>query len=119
MTPEQDIYKGHYLRVTEQEGNDGHVFERVHIRDGVSVIPIMPSGHLRFVREVSWHDGQEYTKPVTGYIEDDESLLDCAKRELEEELGLVAEEWQLSGGFGAATSSMLLRLIEEIESNDH
>lgn len=92
---EEDKYHGNYvLRVTEEQ-RDGHVYERAYIRPGVTVFPIIDSDHIRFINEISWDDGQTYLKPVTGYIEDDESPEVCATRELREELGLHTNHWQL------------------------
>lgn len=102
---EQDVYNGQYIRVTE-EPRDGHIYERVHIRSGVSIIPITENGRIRFVREVSWDNGEIHTKLVSGYVEDGETPLDCARRELREELGLEAYHWELFDTYHSEESTV-------------
>jgi|SRR3989344_5024288 len=99
---EKTEFTGNYvLKVTTEEktGGDGknYILERVYMRPGVSVIAVTNEGKLRLVQESSyWDDGKtKRVKPVTGWINDDEDVWECAKRELAEELGLKAEAWDL------------------------
>ncbi|MEK7115086.1 MAG: NUDIX domain-containing protein [Patescibacteria group bacterium] len=94
-------FTGNYVfKVTTEEktGKDNKVYilERVYMRSGVSVIAVTSEGKFRLVQEASyWDDGKtKRVKPVTGWINNEEPLT-CAQRELEEELGLKAEKWDL------------------------
>lgn len=91
---EDVIFVGKYLRVTLEQ-RDGHTYERVHVRPGVSVIPLTDEGNIRFICERRWSNQEICTRLVSGYINDDEEPLACAQRELGEETGLEARHWEL------------------------
>ncbi len=91
---------GNYVKVTTERktGKDDRVYilERVYMRSGVSVVAVTLEKKFRLVQELSyWDDQTRRVKPVTGWINNHEEPLACAKRELEEELGLKAERWDL------------------------
>lgn len=90
---ESEIFKGRFLRLITEDKN-GQVFERVYLRDTVLIIPITAENNIRFVREHDWNRDIVKTKLVSGYIEENETPEECARRELEEELGLIAAQWQ-------------------------
>lgn len=92
---EETLYEGRYLRVTT-ERRDNHEIERVYVRDGVSIIPLVSADggyRIRCIREFDPVQQAVRTKLVSGWMEDGESPLACAQRELYEELGLHAREW--------------------------
>ncbi|MEK7115083.1 MAG: NUDIX domain-containing protein [Patescibacteria group bacterium] len=92
--PEVEIYSSKFLRLTTQQRGE-KVFDRVYIRDSVSVI-ILPSPRvIRFIKEESGYGGNPRLKLVSGYIEDDERASNAVQRELKEELGLIAGYWNM------------------------
>jgi ADP-ribose pyrophosphatase len=91
---EKEVFKGRIFRVTVEDISPGLRFERVYQRDGVTVFPIR-DGHIRFIRKTTPENPTPRTAPMSAYVNDGESPLNCARRELAEELGLTAEEWTL------------------------
>ncbi len=88
---EVERFIGRYVRVTTEE-KAGQVFERVYARNGICVIPVTVHGKIRMINEETWdRPGQPRLKLVSGYIEDGESPECCARRELEQEICLTAE----------------------------
>lgn len=97
ITREVTQFEGRYiLRVTTEETEENGVprcYERAYFREGAIVIPITREGKIRFIREKPWASEVIKTKLVTGYVDDGETPLEAAKRELREETGLTADEW--------------------------
>lgn len=81
-----DIFSGKYFRLTYDTETG---YEQVHQRHGVTVFPITHAEEVRLVIK----NGKRPT-PLSAYIEAGEDPLDCAKRELGEEMGLTAEKWR-------------------------
>lgn len=86
-------FAGRFIRVTTEQQRD-RIIERAYVRDGVSVIP-WASGHIRCIREFDPAQNRERIKLVSGWLEDGEDPLNCAQRELAEELGIQAAKWML------------------------
>ncbi len=95
---ERDIFIGQFVkRVTVEEKETSHgirTYERVYIRDGVVVFVIPKPGYLRLINEKTWIDDNFRLKPVTGFMDDEETPENAARRELAEETGLHAECWR-------------------------
>ena len=88
---EKQAYNGNFVKVTEEE-IDGAVYERVYIRNSMTIFPIDDKGRVFFIREKRVHENPPVRwKPVTGYIEEGFSLEENANRELQEEIGKKAE----------------------------
>ena len=81
--------------VINPSGGQGE-YTVVHFRNkAVAVIPVDEEGHTWLVGQYRYAvDSYEWEIPEGGAPEG-ESPLDCAKRELLEETGLVAEDWRL------------------------
>ena len=88
------VFSGHFLTLTI-ENRDTLTFELCYQRNGVSVIVVPEPGKIRLITEKDWEDGLSKTKVVSAYREDGEDPLACAKRELQEEMGFTAENWEL------------------------
>lgn len=78
------------IRPDEQPGQ--HVV--VQMKPGVCVLPLDDRGWVHLTSEFHYAIGRVSLEGVSGGIEPGEDPLETARRELQEELGLVAEHWQ-------------------------
>lgn len=90
-------YKNPWLEVREDQiirpdGKDG-IFGVVNMKAGVSVLPFDDEGYVYLTDEFHYAIEQDSVETISGAIDDGEKPLEAAKRELEEELGIKAEEW--------------------------
>ena len=80
-------------QVVRPDGNDGqHVV--VHIKPGVCVLAIDDQQHVLLTKEFHYAVGRDSIEAVSGGVEPDEDADLTAQRELQEELGLVAQHWE-------------------------
>ncbi len=82
--------------VLRPDGSPG-IYGTIHIKPGISVLPIDDEMHVYLVQEFKYPLGRISIETVGAGIDDGESPLQAAQRELKEELGLVAAEWQEAG----------------------
>jgi len=91
------VYKNPWISVREDRvvkpGGHSGVFGVVTIGDGSSVVPIGDDGQVFLAKEYKYGLGAESVEVFSGAIEDGETPLDAAHRELEEELGVTATKW--------------------------
>lgn len=94
----KEVYKGNYvLRVTE-EVIDGDVYEKTYTRKAVVTFPVLENGKILIMNEKRPHEPvQERWKPVTGFLEDNETWKENAAKELQEEAGYKADSLELIG----------------------
>ena len=90
-------------RVTQPDGNDG-TFATVALNPGVSVLAIDEDGHAYLTRQFRYAIGADSVEVVSGAVEAGEDFRAAAKRELLEEVGLVAETWTDLGTIDMDTS---------------
>lgn len=90
-------YQGIFLKVYRDRVRcpDGREAGREYVRHpgAVVVIPVLPDGRLLFERQYRYPAGQAFIELPAGKIDPGEALLDCARRELEEETGYRARDW--------------------------
>ena len=92
------IYQDAFVRlrrddVIRPDGKDGtHVV--VLQKPGVCVLPIDQSGDVILTNEFHYGIGRYSLEGVSGGIDPGESPDETARRELQEELGLAADDWQ-------------------------
>jgi hypothetical protein len=79
-------------RVVQPDGNPG-TYATVKLNPGVAVLAITDDGDVHLTRQFRYACGRECIEVVAGVIEHDEDPGDAAKRELREELGIIADEW--------------------------
>ena len=101
------IYKNEFIEVFEDkviqpDGEDGE-YATVHMKAGVSVLPIDDEGNVYLTKQFRYVLGEESLEAPSGAIEDEEPL-ESAKREMKEELGIEAEEWISLGSADIDTS---------------
>lgn len=91
-------YDGHFLKVQRDKVRlpDGAISTREYIRHpgAVVIIPVFDDGTVLLERQFRYPLGDVFIEFPAGKIDPDEDPLDCAKRELQEETGYTATNWQ-------------------------
>ena len=90
---EVDVFTGKFFRVTTERLAPDLLYERVYQRPGVTVWPITDDGCMGLIRLSTTENPMPRITLVRGYVEDGETPLACAQRELAEETGLCAQSW--------------------------
>jgi len=117
------VFSGKLFKVWQwkQELYDGSktVFEKVQRADSVNVIPVTEEGMLVLTRQEQ--PGMEpFIGVAGGVIEVGEEVIVAAKRELREETGMEAEEWELlvasqpSGVLEWASYTLVARRLKKV-----
>ena len=107
----RDVFANSFVRmavddVTRPDGNPGeHVV--VAIKPGVCVLALDDENILSLTREFHYAIGRDSLEAVSGGIDPGESSLECAHRELQEELGLVAKKMEYLTTVDPFTSIMV------------
>jgi 8-oxo-dGTP pyrophosphatase MutT (NUDIX family) len=80
-------YNGKFIRVSEKK-IDQYTWEKVYLPDSLVVIPLTDDNEIIFIVEQRPHETPNFRlKLVTGHIEKNESPIETANRELQEEAG--------------------------------
>lgn len=90
-------YKNHWIEVSEDQvirpdGKSG-IFGIVKMKAGISVLPLDDAGFVYLTEEFHYAIGKESIEVVSGVIDGEETPISTAKRELQEELGIIANQW--------------------------
>ncbi len=98
----QEIYKGKIFKITKDdvELSDGYktIREVVHHNGGVVIAAEDENGKILMVRQFRYPTKEVlYELPAGKLDKEGETIFDAAKRELEEETGYIASEWQELG----------------------
>ena len=93
----QEIFSGHVVRLTldkvELENGRSAMREVVHHRGGACIAALTEKDKLYLVRQYRYALGQELWELPAGKLEEGEDPFEAAKRELEEECGLKADQY--------------------------
>jgi ADP-ribose pyrophosphatase len=116
------IYKGRIinLRLDTVELSTGRKTKREIVEHGGSVVivAIAPEDNVILVRQFRKPVEQMLLELPAGTLEPGEEPQECARRELEEETGYLAEKWEHLGGFysspGFCTEYLYLFLATEL-----
>ncbi len=91
-------YDGSFLKVTRDRISlpDGAETHREFIRHpgAVVILPVFADGSVLLERQFRYPLDQVFIEYPAGKIDPGEDPLECAKRELQEETGYTASEWQ-------------------------
>jgi ADP-ribose pyrophosphatase len=106
-------YRNRWLAVREDRvirpgGSEGP-FGVVEMVDGSSVLAIDDGNNVHLVREFKYALGRDSLEVISGGIDAGETPLAAAQRELREEAGLVAQEWQEMGAIDPFTTAIHCR----------
>ena len=89
--------------VTKPDGSEG-TYATVRMKDGVGVLAVDDEGFAYFAKEFRYAVGRESIEIVGGGVEEGESPLEAARRELREEIGIEAGEFVEMGSIQPVTS---------------
>ena len=92
-------------QVIQPDGKDS-TFAVVALAQGASVLAVDDDGFVYLTEEFRYAIGQQSFEVVSGAIDEGETPLHAAKRELKEEAGIEAKEWIELGRVDPATSSI-------------
>ncbi len=95
-------------RVIRPGGSEG-LFGVVEMVPGSSVLAIDEENHAYLVREYKYALERESLEAISGGIDDGEAPLAAAQRELREEAGLMAAEWEELGAVDPFTTAIRCR----------
>ncbi|MGZ8295387.1 MAG: NUDIX domain-containing protein [Telluria sp.] len=91
-------FDGRFLKVARDRIRlpDGKVTDREYIKHpgAVVILPVFDDGRVLLERQFRYPLGREFIEFPAGKIDPGEDTLACARRELEEETGYTAKEWQ-------------------------
>src|SRR4051812_21485581 len=97
LNSRRDVYRNRwiYLREDQVARADGGAatFGVIEMKAGSTVLAVNEQREVYLVKEFKYAIDRPSIELISGAIEDGESPLDAAKRELEEEAGLSAKEW--------------------------
>lgn len=101
QTGRKEIYKGRVIDVVCDDIilKDGRNSKREVIihPGGVVILPVDENNMVYMVKQYRYAIQREIYELPAGRLEKNEDPFECAKRELEEECGLVADNWQNFG----------------------
>jgi 8-oxo-dGTP pyrophosphatase MutT (NUDIX family) len=80
------------------------VYATVNLKPGVAVLPIDEHGNVYLTRQFRYALGRDSVEVPSGTLEPGEQPAAAARREVREELGIVADEWTDLGSFDIDTS---------------
>jgi len=102
------IFENQFFKVSEDDviepsGKDGK-YATIDFKPGVAILPFDDEGNVYLTRQFRYALGRDSIEAVAGTVEGEEELIDAAKREAIEEIGLEADEWISLGKIEVLTS---------------
>ena len=95
----------HEDHVMQPDGQPG-LYATITMRPGVAVLAVDNAGYAHLTRQFRYALGYESLEVVSGATEADEAPLEAARRELGEELGIVAGAWTALGRVDTDTAKL-------------
>ena len=100
---EQTIYDGKILKLNRDEvlleNGEMAIREVIHHSGGAGVLAIDDDENLYLVKQFRYPYHEEMLEIPAGKLALGEDQLECAKRELEEETGMLADKWESLGEY--------------------
>lgn len=97
------VFDGRMLHINSDRvrlPNGGEAEREYVVHPGaVMILPELDDGRLLMVRQYRYPLQQVFVEFPAGKLDAGENLLDCARRELQEETGYSASEWEYLGQF--------------------
>lgn len=91
------VYKNPWITVREDKvirpGGKQGIFGVIQAVSGSTVLPINHDGNVLLVKEYKYGISRVAVEAISGSLDEGETPLQAAKRELREEAGIQAEEW--------------------------
>lgn len=87
-----DVYRD-AVRIEREGGQTETRYDLVHHPGATAVVPLFEDGTVALIRQFRYAVGDELVEIPAGTLEKGEAYLECATRELEEEIGHRAERW--------------------------
>ena len=88
------VYSGNFLDVRKDNvllpNDKTSSREWINHPGAVVIIPVLPNGDIALIRQFRYAVGKEFIELPAGKLDKEESPEECAKRELEEEIGFNA-----------------------------
>jgi ADP-ribose pyrophosphatase len=107
----REIYRDPWIavRVDDVVRPDGEpgIHSIIHLRPGVCVLALDAEGNVYLTEEFHYAVGRITIEGVSGGIESGETPLETARRELREELGIVAGKWTELGVVDPFTANVV------------
>lgn len=114
---EEMAFKGEFIQVTTEKIGE-ILWERAYLPEGIVIFPITESGKILLIRERRPHEFPPVRlKPVSGVAEKNQSPLENALREMQEEIGFKGElekfwEYKTNGTVNSVTHFFMARNLE-------
>ncbi len=107
----RDIYRDPWLHlrkddVVRPDGRPG-TYSVVYLKPGVCVLPLDSDGTVTLTEEFHYGVGRVTLEAVSGGVEPNEQPSATARRELQEELGILAKDWTDLGPLDPFTGSVV------------
>ena len=120
------IHQGRFLDVRRDDVRlpNGKTTTREWIKHpgAACIVPILPDGQIALIRQYRYPVSQEMIELPAGKLDSGESPEECAKRELEEEIGYKTGKLtyltHIYPAIGFASEKMWLYLAEELEKTE-
>jgi ADP-ribose pyrophosphatase len=111
VTGTKIVYKNPWISVREDSvirpDKKPGIFGVVDMIPGVTILPIDEKGNVYLTKEYHYGVGRITIEAISGGIKKQETRLNAAKRELEEETGLKAKKWTYLGIIDPFTTAVV------------